>query len=140
MTIKNGSQIGLEFTLKLDDGSEIASNVDGEALVITHGNSEILPALEQELVGMVEGDTKTVKLEPGQAFGDKQTNAFQSVPIDQVPEDARKVDAMLLINRPDGKQDQVRVHEVKDNEIIIDFNHPLAGENLTFEVKILSVQ
>ena len=139
MTIKNGSQISLEFTLKLDDGSEIASNVDGEALVITHGNSEILPALEQELVGMDEGDTKIVKLEPSQAFGDKQMNAFESVPIDKIPEDARNVGAMLLINRPDGNQDQVRVHDIKDNEIIIDFNHPLAGENLTFEVKILSV-
>jgi FKBP-type peptidyl-prolyl cis-trans isomerase 2 len=140
MTIKNGSQISIEFTLKLDDGSEIASNVDGEALVITHGNSEILPALEQELVGMDEGDTKIVKLEPSQAFGDKQMNAFESVPIDKIPEDARNVGAMLLINRPDGNQDQVRVHDIKDNEIIIDFNHPLAGENLTFEVKILSVQ
>ena len=140
MTIKNGSQISLEFSLKLDDGSEIASNVDGEALVITHGNNEILPALEQELVGMEEGDTKTVKLEPSQAFGDKQMDAFQTVPKDNVPEDARKVGAMLLINRPDGQQDQVRVHDVKDNEVVIDFNHPLAGENLTFEVKILSVQ
>jgi FKBP-type peptidyl-prolyl cis-trans isomerase 2 len=140
MTIENGSQVSIEFILKLDDGSEVASNVDGEALVITHGNSEIFPALEQELIGMKEGDTKIVKLESVQTFGDKNPDAFQTVPIANVPEDARKIGAMLLINRPDGQQDQVRIHEITDDEVTIDFNHPLAGENLTFEVKILSVQ
>jgi FKBP-type peptidyl-prolyl cis-trans isomerase 2 len=140
MTVAAGNQVSIEFTLKLDDGTDVASNVNGESLIITQGEGEIFPVLEEELMGMNVGDTKTVKLEASEAFGEKQADAYQNVPITEIPEDARKPGAMLLINNPDGQQDQVRVHEVNENEVIVDFNHPLAGENLTFEVKIISIQ
>lgn len=140
MSIENGKKVTMEFTLKLEDGSEFVSNVGGDALEFTHGEGEIFPALEAEIVGLDIGDTKTVKLEADEAFGQKKEDAFHNVPIDQIPENARTPGSMLVLNRPDGQQEQVRVHDISDEEVTIDFNHPLAGENLMFEVKILAVQ
>ena len=140
MSISNGDKVSIEYTLKLEDGTVATSNVDGEALVYTQGEGEILPALETALIGMEEGDTKTVKLEPGEAFGPVLDDAYQSVPKEQVPENARKPGSVLVLTRQDGQQQQIRVHEVGDDEVVIDLNHPLAGKDLVFDVKILSVQ
>ena len=140
MAIENGNKVSLEFTLILDDGSDMVSNIEGETLEFTQGNGDIFPTLEQELIGLDVGDTKSVKLVADQAFGQKQQDALQNVPIDQIPENTRQPGAMLVVDRDDGEQEQVHVHDVTETEIIVDFNHPLAGENLTFEVKVLSIQ
>ena len=140
MAIENGNKVSLKFTLKLDNGSDVASNIEGEALEFTQGNGDIFPALEQELIGLDVGDTKTVKLVVDQAFGQKQQDALQNILIDKIPENARQPGAMLVVDRDDGEQEQVHVHDVTETEIIVDFNQPLAGENLTFEVKVLSIQ
>lgn len=140
MSISTGDQVSIEYTLKLEDGTVATSNVDGEALVYTQGEGEILPALETALMGLEAGDSKTVKLEPEEAFGPVLEDAYQRVPKDQVPEGARKPGAILVLTRQDGQQQQIRVHEVNDDEVVIDLNHPLAGKDLVFDVKVLAVQ
>ena len=139
-TISDGNQVGIEYTLKLEDGTVAYSNVGGEPLVYTQGQGQILPALEKALLGLQVGDTKTVELESSEAYGPVDPDAYQSVPKEQVPEDARKPGAILGISRQDGRQRQVRVQEVREDQVVIDFNHPLAGKDLTFDVKVLSIK
>jgi FKBP-type peptidyl-prolyl cis-trans isomerase SlyD len=135
--IEAGRTVGFEYTLSLDDGSVVQSNRDGEPLTYVHGENQILPALEQELEGLTVDDQKAVKLAAEDAYGDVKDDAFQEVPSEQIPENARKVGAQLSAQ---GYNGAIRVHEVKDETVVLDFNHPLAGQNLTFDIRVVSVE
>lgn len=138
--IENGNSVSIEYTLKLDDGSTVDSNVDGDPLTYTQGSSQILPALEEALLGLEVGDSKQVDLTAEQGYGPIDPRGYQEVETDRVPEDARTVGTMLMASTPEGQQQPIRVHEVKDDLIVLDFNHPLAGEALHFDVKILGIE
>ncbi len=138
--IEDGSKVSIEYTLTLDDGSTADTNVGGEPLVYNQGQQEILPALEEALVGLAAGDTKKVMLTAEEGYGLVDPDGFQDVEPDIVPEDARTVGTMLVASDPEGNQQPIRVHEVADDKIVLDFNHPLAGEALTFDIKILEIE
>ena len=89
------------------------------------------------MLGMAVEERKTINLEPDQAFGDVNPEAFREVPLDSIPADSREVGAQL---RAEGFDGPIRVSEVREETIMLDFNHPLAGEQLTFEVRILSIE
>jgi FKBP-type peptidyl-prolyl cis-trans isomerase 2 len=137
--IEDGKKVSLEYTLKLDDGKVADTNVGGEALTYEQGGKQILPALENALLGLEAGDTKNVTLQPEDGYGTVDANLFETVPIAAIPEEAREAGAQLLAKAPNGQARPVRVHEVRDADIVIDLNHPLAGETLHFEVKVLEV-
>jgi FKBP-type peptidyl-prolyl cis-trans isomerase 2 len=138
--IEDGSKVSIEYTLTLDDGSTADTNVGGEPLVYNQGQQEILPALEEALVGLAAGDTKKVVLTAEEGYGLVDSDGFQDVEPDIVPEDARTVGTMLVASDPEGNQQPIRVHEVDEDKIVLDFNHPLAGEALTFDIKILEIE
>ena len=138
--IESGSTVAIEYTLKIDDGTTVDSNVGGTPLTFTQGTGEILPSLEEALLGAKAGDTKEVQLTAEQGYGPVNPEAFQEVDMDKLPEDARTAGTMLMAAGPDGQQHPVRVHEVKEDTLILDFNHPLAGQALSFDIKILSVE
>ncbi len=138
--IADGSTVTIEYTLMLDDGSTVDSNVGDEPLIYEQGRGDILPALEQALVGLQVDDVRRVTLPPEQGFGAVDPDAFDVVPLDAIPENARVVGAQLLAEDQEGGRRPVRVHEVRTQEIVIDLNHPLAGQTLHFEVRILAVQ
>ena len=140
LVIENGKTVSVEYTLKLDDGTTVDSNVDGDALSYTQGSSQILPALEEALLGLAIGDTKEVKLTAEQGYGLINPEAFQEVELDTIPEDARSVGAMLVATSPEGQQQPIRVHEVNEETVVLDFNHPLAGQALNFDVEILAIE
>lgn len=134
--IGEGTTVGFEYTLSLEDGTVVESNVDGDAFTYTQGEGQILPALEAELVGLGVDDTKEVTLEPADAYGEVNPEAFQEIPIAQVPEEARVVGTVLGAQGYDGP---IRVHEVREETVVLDFNNPLAGRTLTFDIRIVSV-
>lgn len=138
--IEEGSRVSIEYTLKLDDGTVADSNVGGEAVTFEQGKSQILPSVERELLGLAAGDSKTISLTPEEGYGPVDPELFQTVPATAVPEDARREGAQLLAQSPSGEQRPVRVHEVKGEEIVIDLNHPLAGQSLHFDIRVLSVE
>jgi len=138
--IEEGSTVSIEYTLILDDGETADTNVDGEALVYSQGQQEILPALEEALIGLEVGDTKKVVLTAEEGYGLVDPDGFQDVEPDLVPEDARTVGTMLVASDPEGNQQPIRVHEVGEDKIVLDFNHPLAGQALTFDIKILAIE
>ena len=137
--VSDGNRVSIEYTLKLADGSTADTNVGGEALVYVQGQSQILPALEAELLGLAVGDTKQVSLTAAQGYGEVDEGLFQTVPATAVPEGGRTVGTELVAQTPSGQR-VVRVHEVKGEEIVMDLNHPLAGQALEFDIKILAVE
>ena len=140
MIIAEGKQVSFEYTLTLGDGTEGGSNVGQEPLVYTHGKGQIVPGLEKELAGLKAGDTKQVKVAPKDGYGELDPERTQQVPIDKIPEKARKVGAQLRGAGPAGQTMFAKVTAVDDKNATIDLNHPLAGKDLTFDVKILKVE
>lgn len=135
--VSAGSTVSLELTLTLEDGTVIESNVDRDPLTYVHGEGQILPALEEELAGMAVDESKSVALGPADAFGPVDPEAFQEVPLDNIPEEARDVGTRLSAEGFDGP---IRVHEVREDTIVLDFNDPLAGQNVTFDVKVVAIE
>jgi FKBP-type peptidyl-prolyl cis-trans isomerase 2 len=138
--IEDGRTVSIEYTLKLGDGSTADSNVGGEPLVYQQGQGQILPALERSLAGLQADDTKNVELSPEQGYGSSDPNAFRTVPLEAIPEDAREAGMQLISQSPDGQRRIVRVHEVRESEVVLDLNHPLADQTLHFDVRILGVE
>lgn len=134
--ISDGKTVGFEYTLSLSDGTVVESNVGGDAFTYTQGQGQILPALEQALLGLAIEDTKQVTLAPADAYGEVNQEAFQEIPLDQIPEEARVVGTILGAQGYDGP---IRVHEVNEEFVILDFNNPLAGKTLTFDIRIVSL-
>jgi len=134
--IAPGKVVSLRYTVSLPDSKVVHSNVDGYPIKYKQGDGKLLPALEAALEGLVAGDEKSVSLPPEDAYPVDHA-AFQEVPLDQVPEDLRQVGAVF---RPMGSRGSIRVAEIKEDTAVLDFNHPLAGKTLTYDVTILSVE
>ena len=137
--ITNGSTVSIEYTLRTADGRTVDSNVGKEPLTYTQGAREILPVLEDALLGQDVGDTSKVELTAEQAHGPINPAAYKEVPLDELPESLRTAGAALVAVDPDGGRQPIRVHEVRDESAVLDFNHPLAGQALIFDVKVLVV-
>jgi FKBP-type peptidyl-prolyl cis-trans isomerase SlyD len=138
--VEDGKVIGIEYTLTLEDGTVADTNVGRDDLTYTQGSGQILPALEQALAGHAIGDEVNVKIAANDGYGEVNPELRREVSPDQIPEGAREVGQVLVGQGPEGQPIQVRVHEVKDEAIVLDFNHPLAGEDLNFDVTIKSVE
>ncbi len=134
--IEDGRQVSMTYTLTIE-GEAVQSNTAEDPLVYLQGGGLILPALEKELLGMTAGDQKTVHLDAADGYGEVDQTAFREVPLDRIPEQARQVGTML---RAEGRAAPIRVAEINEDGAVLDFNHPLAGKNLQFDVTIVSVQ
>lgn len=140
VVVSKGKQVSLEYTLKLEDKSVVESNVGKEPMTYTHGQQEIVPGLEKALEGLAVGATKHVTVKPADAYGEVDPKSIHEVKKNQVPEKAWKVGAELEAKSPDGQSLFPRVKEVKGDSIVLDFNHPLAGKTLYFDVKVLDIK
>lgn len=140
MAISEGSKVSIEYTLKLDDDSVVDTNVGGEPLVYVQGGNHIIPGLEKALEGLNVGDEKEVKVSPEEGYGPLNDAAYVEVAKEEIPEDARVVGAQLQAQNPQGQMVYPVVTEVKDETVTLDFNHPLAGKELNFSVKILDIE
>jgi FKBP-type peptidyl-prolyl cis-trans isomerase 2 len=139
-SITIGSTVTVEYTLSLDDGNAIESNVGAQPLIYRQGTGEMLLALEQQLDGMRANETRRVTLSPESAYGRVDTDLRQTVNINLIPEQARVLGFTLVSTDPEGNERTARVHEINGEEVILDYNHPLAGQTLHFAVRIISVQ
>ncbi len=140
LAIAPGTVVSVEYTLTDEKGAEIENNRGKEPLVYTAGDNQIIPGLEKALTGLHKGEEKDVKLSPDEAYGPVNKEAFQEVPKDKVPQEAWKVGSVLRAQGPEGQTMLVRVAEIKDKTVVMDFNHPMAGKSLAFHVKVLDVK
>lgn len=112
----------------------------GDPLTFTQGSHQIIPGLEQALEGMKAGESKKVTVDPKEGYGEVDPRGYQEIPIDQIPPDARKVGMQLQGKDPEGRIIRPMVKEVKEEVVVLDFNHPLAGKTLYFDVKVLDIK
>jgi len=138
--IEEGSVVSIEYTLTDDAGAVIDSNVDKEPLTYVQGAGQIVNGLERELIGLKTGEQKKVQVKPEEGYGMPSKQAFQEFPRDTIPAEAQKAGATLMAKGQDGQAIPMRVHEVKEKTVVVDFNHPLAGKTLNFDVKIKDIR
>jgi FKBP-type peptidyl-prolyl cis-trans isomerase SlyD len=138
--IEDGSVVSFEYTLSGEDGKTIESNKGKPPLKYTQGSHQIVPGLEKGLAGMKAGEEKRVKVKPEDGYGPVDPKGFQEFPKDKIPSEGLKVGSVLMARGPQGQQVPVRVHEIKENTVVLDLNHPMAGKTLVFDIKVLDVQ
>lgn len=140
VAVAAGRKVSIEYTLRLEDGTLADSNVGGPPLVYTQGTASLLPGLERALEGMVPGESKQGTLEAAEAYGAIDPNLFQQVAAERIPEQERRVGAQLAYRDEKGERRLVRVHEVRGDRIVVDMNHPYAGSDVRYEVRVLKVE
>ena len=140
LTIAEGTQVTLNFALKLSDGAVIDSTFDKTPATFTVGDGKLLPGFEQAIFGLQEGDKDTFVIPPEKGFGASNPNNLQLFPREQF----KDVDLIegLMISFADAQKAETPgvVAAFNDDEVTIDFNHPLAGRNVHFQVEIVDVQ
>ena len=138
--IEKGKKVAVQYTVFLADGTQIDTNVGEEPLELVIGSHQVFPALEDALLGLKPGDEKQIHLQPEEAYGPVVPEAFKEVDLAVVPDGFRYEGAVLGIQDPAGGLFPIRVHQINENKAILDFNHPLAGQALRFEMKVVQVR
>jgi len=140
MAIKDGSKVFFDYTLTVD-GEVVDSSEGREPLEYTQGQNQIVTGLEKALLGLKAGDEKTVTVSPEEGYGLIDPEALREVPKSSLPPELEPQVGMILgMQGPSGRPLPVKVSEIKEESVIMDFNHPLAGKELNFKVKVVSVE
>ena len=139
VTVSAGNAVSLEYTLTLDDQSVLESNVGKEPMTYTQGAHEIVPGLETAMEGMKKGERKHVVVTPTDGYGPIDPQAIREVKKELIPAAAQKVGAQLQAQAADGVTVFSIVKEIKEETVVLDFNHPLAGKTLHFDVTVLAI-
>lgn len=139
-TIQAGSEIVFHFTIKLSDESVADSTkVSGKPAKLVIGDGNLTKGFEDCLIGLEAGQEASFTLPPEQAFGAPNPDNIYYVDRTKFTDVAPEVGAIIAFTQPDGSDLPGLVREVAGQSVTIDFNHPLAGQTLTFEVEIISV-
>jgi peptidylprolyl isomerase len=143
MAAKAGDMVKIHYTGRLADRSVFDQSEDHDLLEFKLGEGTVLPGLEAQIVGMEAGEEKTIALATADAYGEEQTDLVFEVQKESVPSDLElEVGMQLEISEDSGSGDSIPVTVIKidDKTITLDANHPLAGEDLTFELKLVEVR
>lgn len=133
-----GDTVRVHYTGTLDDGSVFDSSADRAPLEVTIGSGQVIPGFEEALVGMEEGGTKSITLEPEDAYGPRNPQLIHTVERARIPPEIN-LDVGIAIQAQDsgGNQIHFTVVELDDENVTLDANHPLAGKALTFAVELV---
>jgi FKBP-type peptidyl-prolyl cis-trans isomerase SlyD len=138
--VQAGKAISFDYKLTID-GEQVETSEGKEPITYVHGNGVIMPELEKQLEGLKVGDTKQVTLTPEQAYGEVVKEAFREVPKDSLPKDITpEVGMVLEFKGPEDQPVPAIVWEIKDTTVVLNFNHPLAGKTLQFDIKIADIK
>ncbi len=140
MEISNNKLVKINYKGTLEDGSVFDSSEGREALEFIAGAGMIIPGLDKGLVGLKAGDKKTISVKSEEAYGPRQDEAVQEVPKDQFPKDVELKEGMQLAAQGPQGVIPVVIVSIGDETIKVDFNHPLAGKDLTFECEVVEVK
>jgi FKBP-type peptidyl-prolyl cis-trans isomerase SlyD len=136
--IKNGMVVSLAYTLTAD-GQEVEHATADDPLDYLHGAENIVPGLERELAGKKVGDRFTITLEPEDAYGEYDEEDTDEIDRDDFPDEIEP-GMELLLEDDDGNLFEATVKEVTDDLVVLDFNPPLAGKTVTYEVEVVSLR
>lgn len=140
MKVKKNDTIRVHYKGTLTDGQLFDSSEGRDPLEFTVGSGQVIPGFDNAVMDMEVGEEKSFNIPSDEAYGGHDERLIQQVGRDQLPADLKpEVGMMLSSTLPNGEQIPVKVTEVADESITIDANHPLAGEDLTFEIKLVEI-
>lgn len=138
--VKDGDTVKVHYTGTLNDGSVFDTSEEREPLEFTLGEGQLIPGFEKAVTGMEKGDSVEVTIPTDEAYGETREDLVISVAKSDMPDDIEpSVGMQLQVNQPDGQPIPVRVTGVEDENIQLDANHPLAGEDLTFKIDLIEI-
>ena len=137
---KLGDTVKIHFTGKLQDETVIETSKDRDPLEFKIGDGNVIPGLEQGVVGMAAGDKKTIAISPEDAFGQPQEDLVVDMKKSEFPKDVELAAGVYLnIESSDGKEFKAKVVEIKEDTVTLDANHPLAGVTINCDVELLEI-
>jgi peptidylprolyl isomerase len=135
-----GNTVRVHYTGKLDDGTIFDSSAGGDPIEFVIGDHHVIPGFEDGVTGMAIGETKTITIPFDQAYGAYDDELVLDVPREQFPDHITpEVGEALQLQQPDGALITVIISEVSDESVTLDANHPLAGEDLTFDLELTAI-
>lgn len=138
--VRAGKLVSIEFTLRLDDQIVVDTNVGGDPLSYIHGLQQLMPGLENGLKGLAVGESKKIVVQPEDGYGPVDTHAYMEADKSRIPPESLKIGALVEGQDSTGRPVYPRIKEIGEDEVILDYNHPLAGQVLYFDVKVLDIQ
>jgi FKBP-type peptidyl-prolyl cis-trans isomerase SlyD len=139
-TVQDGLVVSMEYTLTVD-GEVLDSSKDAGPLQFLAGYDNIVPGLEREMVGMKIGESKDVLVLPADGYGEFDAEAFMEVPRSELPSDMELEEGLELnVTDEDGQAQLAFVESFNEKSVRLDFNHPLAGAELQFNVKVIGLR
>ena len=137
-TVSSGKVISLEYTLTLEDGEVVDTNVGGKPITYTQGANQVIRGVEAAVEGMEIGQAKQAVVPPTEGYGDSDPNAFAEVSKDKLPKEI-EVGTQLHGKDANGREIRPVVSAIKEDTVLLDFNHPLAGKTLYFDLKVVNI-
>ena len=136
-----GDLVSVHYTGKLANGEVFDSSKDRDPLEFTLGNKKLLGGFEEGVVGMKPGETKSLTLNPEQAFGDRREDLVLELPKNEFPQHITpSVGLQLEVNNASGAKLMVVITEVGDDSVTLDGNHPLAGQTIVFDIELIEIK
>lgn len=141
MALQANKVVTFNYILKDDNGALLDSTEKGGPFSFISGNHQILPGLEEAIGNMIIGSKKNIKLAAADAYGEYDENAVQKINRTLFPEEAElEIGMTYFAHSPEGQHLQFVITEMENDDITVNFNHPLAGKNLEFDVELLDVR
>lgn len=132
-TARPGDTVRVHYTGRLDSGEVFDSSTGREPLAFSVGSGQVIPGFDTAVDGLAVGASVTVRLEPSEAYGPRQGDMVVTIPAEQAPEGLSPGDSVLLGDHP------AKVVQADESTVVVDANHPLAGEALTFEISLVDI-
>ena len=138
--VKTGDTVKVHYHGRLANGETFDSSAGRNPLEFEVGSGTVIKGFDNGVTGMQVGEKKTINIPVEDAYGPVNTDMLIEYPKDRFPSDLKvEVDMPLMMSSASGEQFQVRVDEIKDDVIILDANHPLAGEDLIFDIELVEI-
>jgi len=138
--VKKNDTVKVHYTGKLKDGKVFDTSEGKDPLEFVVGEGRLIKDFEEAVIGLKQDESKTITIEAANAYGPKRKDLVFKVENDKLPKDITPAVGMKLVSEdPDGRKNVVTITEIADDHILIDTNHPLAGEDLTFEIKVVEI-
>lgn len=138
--VKSGDTVKVHYTGKKADGEVFDTSVEREPLEFTLGNGQLIPGFEKAVEGMTKGDSTTITIPAPEAYGDRRDDLVIDVEKEKLPADMKpEIGQQLQIQQQDGGAIPVVVTAVEEAHVTLDANHPLAGEDLVFDIELVEI-
>jgi len=139
--VKENDTVKVHYTGKLADGQVFDSSEGKEPIEFTLGQGQLIPGFEKGLIDMKLNEKKTINIPKDEAYGDSREDLIQEVQKSELPEEIKPEVGMGLVSKSqDGREMNLVVAEVKEESIVVDGNHPLAGKDLIFDLEVVEIK